>query len=147
MLRSSKRLVVLSIGLLLFSAGFADAQIVTITNTGYIAGPPPKADPQGTWSIPANSGTWRVKFEYDTVTNGVFTLDNTIGTGGTVNCTVNQSNGNWGPIGPETLINPLPAGAHIRAQLQRQNPNNQNQWITEHTAYAPIPPPTPAKED
>jgi hypothetical protein len=37
----------------------AHAQIiVTITNTGYVAANrnnPPKADPQGTWSVPTNS--------------------------------------------------------------------------------------------
>jgi hypothetical protein len=81
----------------------AHAQIiVTITNTGYVAANrnnPPKADPQGTWSVPTNSGTSRVQFEYGTVTNGVFALNNTIGSGGTVNGTVNKTNGNWGRSG------------------------------------------------
>jgi hypothetical protein len=117
-------------------SGVVYAQILTITSAGYVAGPPPKADPQGTYSVPPKSGTWRVLFDYGTVNNGNFTPDLTIGVGGTA--AVPQLMGNWGPLGQETLKNPLPANTHVRAQLQRQDPNDKNKWTTQWTAYEPV---------
>jgi hypothetical protein len=77
-----------------------------------------------------------VLFDYGTVNNGNFTPDLTIGVGGTA--AVPQLMGNWGPLGQETLKNPLPANTHVRAQLQRQDPNDKNKWTTQWTAYEPV---------
>ena len=131
----------LVVGLFLFTDR-AEAQIVTISRSGFVAGPPPKADPQGTWSVPANSGPWKVVFEYGIVTDGTFTRDLTIGTGGTVNLPAAGGNGTWGPFGRETLKNPLPAGTSVRAQLFKQV--NGNWGMPVATAYEPVavaPPP------
>lgn len=118
------------------TGGIASAQIVTITSANYVAGPPPKADPQGTYSIPGNVA-FRVVFEYGTVSAGAFTLDNTIGAGGTVNFAVTKlgGNGKWGPLGQETLKNPLPANTNVRAELQKFVNNN---WVVADTAYYPV---------
>jgi hypothetical protein len=128
------------VGLLLITAGRADAQIVTISNMNFVADPPPKANPQGTWSVPANSGEWKVIFDYGTVNNGTFTLDVTIGIGGTVFLPAQGGNGNWGPVYQvgigETLKNPLPAGTHVRAQLLKKV---GGQWQPQHTTYAILP--------
>jgi hypothetical protein len=115
----------------------AGTGIVTITNSGYVAGPPPKADPQGTYSVPA-VGDWKVVFDYGTVSGGTFTLDNTIGVGGSKSFTTTGAyNGSWGPIGQETLKNPLPANTNIRARLQKKV---NGVYVDQGSpAYLPIP--------
>jgi hypothetical protein len=117
-------------------AGTADAQIVTITATNYVAGPPPKADPQGTWSVPPMSGSYKVEFDYGAVTNGTYTVNYNIGLGGTVGVPIRGGNGTWGPIGQEPLMNPLPANTHVRARLMKQN--QQGTWDTVATVYSPL---------
>ncbi len=101
-----------------------------------MAGPPPKADPQGTWSKPVNTGEWRVKWDYGTVNNGVFTPNSNIGIGGaTLSFPPTQGNGTWGLTGPETLTNP-PAGTNVRARLQQKV---DGVWVDKATAYYPLP--------
>jgi hypothetical protein len=123
------------------TASAADAQIVTITSANYVAGPPPKADPQGTWSIPATTNAWRVKFEYGTITGGTFTLDDSIGVGGIKILAVPRTGGNgtWGPLGQETLKNPLPANTNVRARLQKQDPMTLAWSDQGSPAYMPCP--------
>jgi hypothetical protein len=126
------------VAMILLTGGIAGAQIVTITTANSVAGPPPKADPQGTWSFPAGGGNYKVVFEYGTVNAGTFTLDLTIGAGGTVNLPVKAggANGTWGPIGQETLQkNPLPKNTNVRAQLQKEI---DNKWVVQATAYFPV---------
>jgi hypothetical protein len=125
--------------LMLLTTSAANAQIVTVTNTSYVANPP-RANPQGTWSVPAGA-SWQVVFDYGTVANGTFTPDVNIGVGGTVRINApNGGTGVWDPIGQENLNggNPLPAGANVRARLQKLDPNRQ--WQTEATAYEPLGP-------
>lgn len=117
------------------TSGRASAQIVTITQSGYVAGTPPKADPQGTYSVPG-AGDWKVVFDYGTVTGGTFTADGTIGVGGDKPFTTTGAfNGTWGPKGQETLKNPLPANTNIRARIQKKVAGT---YTDQGSAYYPL---------
>jgi hypothetical protein len=123
----------------MFGVGSAEAQIVTITASGYVApngNIGPKADPQGTWGKPADNNPWKVACDYGTVTNGTFTFNFAIGTG--FDTPLGKAvSGTWGPIGAEALQNPLPANTHIRARLQKKV---GNAWVDQgNPAYFPIP--------
>jgi hypothetical protein len=63
------------VGLLLITAGRADAQIVSITATNYAAGPPQSTQPKGQYSVPVAEATasWRILIDYGTIANGEFT--------------------------------------------------------------------------
>jgi hypothetical protein len=81
-----------------------------------------------------------VVFDYGTVNNGTFTADNTIGLGGTTNI-VMPGNGNWGLLGQETLKNPLPTGASVRARLLQKQ--SDGSWQPKATTYMPLLVPNP----
>jgi hypothetical protein len=129
----------LASALLFGTAQTASAEIVTITNANYAAGPP-RANPQGTWNKAANSvDDFKVEVDYGTITMGNFTADNTIGMGFTVNLPAAPATGNWGPIGVENLKNPLPANTNVRAQMYKRPPMGAK-WIPVGSpAYYPIP--------
>lgn len=116
----------------------ASAQIVTITATNYMAGPPPSAKPQGTYSVPVKhvNSDWRIVVDYGTIAGGQFSLWQ-----GGATITVTPTGGglfNWAQLPPPTqLMNP-PQGLHVRVRLQRDHGWFWG-WETEATAYASCP--------
>ena len=136
MIMRSMIVVVSAISLLLFSASRVNAQIVSITATNFVPATP-SANPQGTASVPA--GTWKVIWDYGTVTNGTYTPNNKIGVGGASPNFTGPGNAVWGggAMQVENLNAPLPPNTTVRARLQKQNADGS--WSDAATAYSPLP--------
>jgi hypothetical protein len=105
----------------------AQAQIVTITQTGYIAADPnfngnPSVNPAGTFTVAAKAAKWQIQWDYGALVDNTYTVNGKIGAGGAQTKTVTgmngDNNGKWGNVGAEgLLLKPLPANTAIRAQI------------------------------
>ncbi len=127
-------------------AGTANAQLgggtvvveaLKITKVNYTAagnGQPPKADPEGTWSKPADGVDWRVIWDYEVKENGKWKP--LAVAGGSKPLLGADTSGTWGPIGAENLPNPLPTMVRVRAVLQR---HENSMWADKKTDYKEFP--------
>jgi hypothetical protein len=99
-----------------------EAQIVGIEETQYQPGPPPTAQPKGTFTVPGTGKTYRVYVDYGYQDKGMFTPDETVTKGGVSSGTITTKvgggdNGNWSSKDAHTLTNPK-VGLYARARLQ-----------------------------
>lgn len=111
--------------------GAADAQVISLDQKSFAAGPA-KVQPQGNWSVAANSGEWRIEVDYGTLKDGAFVRDATIGVGGTFKLPA-TTDGEWKQTDIETLKKPLGKDGAVRARLQKKDA--QGKWVDEAAAY------------
>jgi hypothetical protein len=109
-------------GIVLLTAGAADAQIITV-NAGFAAGPPPTSTPFGSFTAPgAESGAqWQIVIDFGTMSNGVFTaMQNSPTDSAPVVVPANGQTQNYTWSRAIQLTNPWPANHFIRARLQKR---------------------------
>lgn len=131
-------LTVASVAVMLATAVNASAYIVTV-KANHQAGPPAKATPSGTGSVPLDDvfPPYKVTVDYGTFVGGEFKL---WGAAPSVDVTINPAvdgNFNWTVAAAMELPANPPAGLHVRARLRRERPIIG--WVEVEVAYGQCP--------